>query len=327
MRRRMKQIYEAPRTWLTAGAILIASSFVIGYHQDQRLADLALAEMGEKPTPITIQEIYQNQNSIELTDTQLLAEIDLNKAARRSIAFGDIQETYLLVPAFAVSEIGRDRVNRLFRRNGDEGLSGRYQVGPRSERGHPIPVGILIFDITADEMPNWQIESMGLRPLGAGLNGKIVLLSGTTFDRTKWQDALAVASFDAAIIEFIGENASLLPLITPTRSAVVVDAISPNLSRLRANIFLFGIAFLLCGGLMVLKRYIPQRRRRVRNTSFGPEDNLSVSTLQFFDPIASQDELHYEDEADQPPAIVSRVLSRSAEAISRGATTRVRSRL
>ncbi len=312
--------------WLIAGATLIASSLAIGYHQDQRLADAALAAMEETPAPVAIQDISRNQIPIIPTETQLLAEVDLNDAVRHSIAVGDIQESYVLLPAYAVSDAGRDRANMLLRRNAEEGLSGQSGARPRSETGKPIPVGILVFDAKEDELPDMRFETMGLRPLGAGVNGEIILFSGTVFDRARWQNAMATASFDDAITAIIGQGEKELPVIALSRSVGAAWAHSPKLSALRGNIALLGVGLLFCGGLLALKRNIPDSRRRARSTLISPEEFLSVSEPQFFEPIASQDELQNEDAADQAPAIVSRVLSRTTGAFE-STTTRVKSRL
>ena len=106
----------------------------------------------------------------------------------------------------------------------------------------------------------------------------------------------------------------------------VAGAHSPKLSRMRGNIALFGFFLVLGGGLLALKQYIPVSRRQVRSDLASSDEFLSVSTPQFFEPIASQDELQNEDAADQASVIVSRVLSRTAEAFET-TTTRVKSRL
>ncbi|MGI9391334.1 MAG: hypothetical protein ACR2O1_14850 [Boseongicola sp.] len=327
MLRLLKNIYEMPKKWLTAGVILISSSLVIGYHQDQRLADATLAAMGEKPLSFAVQEITRESRSGASAEFQLFAEARLETSAIHPIGSEETERTYVLLPIYAVSETGRLKANRFLRRNSEEPLPGQYQEWHLNESGDPVPAGILIFEVSTEEMENWRFETLGIQRLGRGLNGEVILLSGSIFSPTNLPASVDSQGFDSAVFEIIGEGADFLPLIAPIRASGAASSGSATLTALRDNCLMLGFAFLFCGAFGVLKHYVPEYQRPDYNSPVNREVDLSNRTFDFFEPIASQDELLEEDEGFHSSVAVSRAISRAADTIGRNAIPRIKSRL
>ena len=315
MLRWLKQTFDGPQIWLTIGVVLIALSLVVGYHQDQRLADVTLAKKVDLPSPVAIQAFSQDKHTNMLGEFQLLTEVNLGDAGIHRIGDGDMQEAYLLVPAYPLSEGGQRQASTQLRET----------AGAPAAR--QSPVAILVYDISANSRAPVTFDNIGLQSLGSGHDGDVVLLAGTMFDRAMWQDALSGTAFSAALVDFLGEGADLLPLIAPYRDGKTAGGAAVDLARLEYFYFAFGMAFILCSGVMLSKRYIPDPQRNARKPKVGTVRKPSIPPLKFFQPIVSQEDLIDADQ-DAPPSVhVPKFVARAADAIARGGKSRAKSRL
>ncbi len=324
MIRWLKRTFDGPQIWLTIGAVLIALSFVVGYHQDQRLADAALAEKIDLPSPVAIQDFSQGKHTNMLEEFQLLAEVDLDRGGIRTIGVGSMQAAYLLVPAYPLSAAGRQIANLRLRGETDADAPSDPSGARPSGSQQSFPVAILVYDISANPSAPRTFDSIGLQFLGAGPDGDVVLLAGTMFDRAMWQDALTGTAFDAALVEISGEGADFLTLIAPRLKGNVTGGKASELSRLVYVYLAFGLAFILFGGVMYLKSKVPEPRRIAQKIRPLATRIPSIPPFSFFQPIVSQEDLIDADEDVPPSAHIPKFMNRAADAIVRN---RVKSRL
>ena len=322
MLRWIKKTFDGPQIWLTIGAVMVALSLVVGYHQDQRLADATLAEKIDLPSPVAIQEFSQDEHTNMLAEFQLLAEVDIARAGIRTIGEGSMREAYIFIPAYPLSEGGRQIAN--LATPSLTALPADPSGAEASGSKRAGPVAILVYDASANIRSPLTFNKIGLRSLGAGSVGEVVLLAGTMFDRTMWQDALTGTAFDAALVDFLGEGTENLLLIAPHLNGKAAVAAAPDLSRLGYVYLAFGLAFFLCGGVVLLKRYIPDPQRKVRKSSVGTLRKPSLPPFTYFQPIVSQEDLLDADQDAPPSMLVPKFVARAAGAVAR---SRVKSRL
>ncbi len=184
----------------------------------------------------------------------------------------------------------------------------------------------MVYDVSSGTAASPNVYGLGLRSLGAGLDGDVVIFAGKMFDRAMWQDAFTGTEFDAALVDFLGEGADSLPLIAPYRAHKSFGVAVPDLSRLENVYLAFGIAFFILGGAMLVRRQAPGPKRQARKPGPAAPRKASLPPFTFFQPIVSQEELIDADEDVSLLAHIPKFMNRAADAAARGGKTPVKSR-
>ncbi len=316
----LKNWIGAPRFWLTLGTVLIVVAMGLTYHNDQNLADKTLASKVDLPKPVRIQDFDRATDSNLLGELQMLAEIDMGKSVLRQFSEGETQETYLLLPVYGLSAGSRARSDMFIL--GAAAQPHRPVPRPVQRLGgdrFAVPIAVLVYDMTDTAPRPTDAEALGLRVLGRGFNGDMVVISGVAFSRVLWAEGTSRADVAIAAREIFGFSADhTVPLIAPYRT--LRDA-TGGADMTEARNFLAAAGFVaLLFGLSLLVRGHPKRPHSrtptERSTPTTPPSNASKA---YFHPLMPQDEIQDAERDARVSSELSfrRISRRVAPALSR----------
>lgn len=277
---------------MTLGAVLFIAAMGLTYHNDQNLADRALATKVDLPDPVLIQDFDRTTNSNLLGELQVLVETNNDQSVLRQFGEGEMRESYLLLPVYPVSKGGFARSFRVI--NGYAQTPHR-PVPRKSAFRTDAPIAVLVYDVTDKRLRPRDGDAFGLTLLGRGFNGDVALMSGVAFSRALWADGTTRSQVEVAARDvFALPESETVPLIAPY---IALRAAPFGSDMTEARNFLGSVAIVaLLFGLSLIKRSFAKRPAVVKPS--GPRKPNQVGTrhsASFFDPLLPQDEIQKAD--------------------------------
>ncbi|MDD9978510.1 MAG: hypothetical protein OXQ30_12375 [Boseongicola sp.] len=280
------------RLWFTAGAVLLFSFFVIGYHQDQQLANQTLAEKIGLPLPVPVQEFSALRDTNALNETFLIGEANIDTL---SLLVTDEDESLLLLSIFALSNDGRAKTDvfmNMYAGGPSVGAPGEVDGTGQVERnGKEMVEAVLVFDTLEEsfQVPSTFLSDRGIRILGTGNNGSILAIPGAIIEDTMWSNK------SKSIADWISNNAITLddntvPFVAPFRLEDRVPPVS-NYEATRELHFVSGLALIVIGFLVSFSPSQVFERRPTHVPGYKVTGSTDERIASYFQPIATQDEL------------------------------------
>jgi len=278
---------------MTLGVVLLVSAMGLTYHNDQTRADRVLATKVDLPDPVIIQDFDRGAHSNLLGELQVLAETDFDRSVIRQFADGAARDSYLMVPVHPVSRGGMQRARQI----SDENAEAPHRPVSRSAAvASDTPIAVLIYDVTETIPRSRDAGAFGLRQIGRGFTGDLVLISGVVFSGALWAEGTTHAEVEAAAREVFGlPEGSAIPLVSPY---VALRSVPGGTDMTEARNFLASLATvaMLFGASLIVrnlsKRPVLLKMRGARK----PRPNASGQSEGFFDPLLPQDEIQKSDE-------------------------------
>lgn len=287
---RLLKYFQTPRLWLTAGAVCLAASVLLGYHEDQVAADSVMADKVPSPSAAFIQNYDPATHSNILREVRLLGEVAFGQSTRVNVGSETAPKMVEVVPVYAVSEVSAP-------------IAAATLAGEGAPVAGPAIVGM------EDNTPLALAVSEGLAenfliPLGKGRNGPLVSLFGATIGNGEVFQATARALARDGVSLMPG-----MPVVWLYPGGTRPHATSKDYSTLRQMLDMLVIAMVLTGGLLAV---LPSRPKRPAPESFQEVPAVGefpgvFATKRDHDEERIRDE---QDASERQAARTRRVLSR-----------------
>jgi len=277
-----------PRFWMTLGAVLIIAAMGLTYHNDQNLADKTLATKVNLPDPVRIQDFDRASNSNLLGELQVLAEADIDQSVLHQFGEGDLQESYLLLPVYPVSEGSFVRAASFIN---EQSRRPHRPVSRASAANKDTPIAVLVYDMTDKILRPRDAEAFGLTVLGRGFNGDLALVSGVAFSRAFLAEGTTRQEVEiAARVEYNLSGSQAVPLIAPF---IALRATPRRADMTEARNLLGSVGTIaLLFGLSLLARGFSKHPIVLKSSGLRkPNQTGTGQSALFFDPLLPQDEI------------------------------------
>lgn len=288
----VRHIAISPRTWLAIGAFCIGTSFMLGYHLDQRSADREMARKVGRPDEVLVQDFIPDRHMNLLNEVHTLGQTVDGDQVTVNVGSEQTPQWIKVIPIYAVSsefqpianavlQSGRKAPVRPMSRNAAEALRRqRLEIEGIATRALAFAIAEASAQDTAATGSNPFVvlaESGAIRLVD--ISGALV--TGHTL-RASVAQALLAEGIASAPDSLMIAPAALSE--TSQSSEAMLEGLRWWLSFLGVGLVLFAmLAQRLSGGLAG----VPKKPTPVQNV----EAHGSFPAIGLFQPIASQDEL------------------------------------
>ena len=296
----LRNILISPRIWLATGAFCIGSSFVVGYYSDQQNAYQVLHRKVGTPQEVFIQDFVPEMHMNMINHVNILGEVVVDKAVTVNLGSEDGPRWTLVVPIFPVgSEMMPFALQKITRDDGGVRRPvPRSEAPTLSERNSRIDaLQSHAFAFVVKNLPNADDAASDLGEEGFEViadieTRQLVRLSGSIVSGRNLQVRLSSALLQAGI-----RSTPDTLMIEPPDVASTELVSEGALMRARTWLVAFGIFFALVAATMpLIATASPRKPSRVPATENVPASK-AFPAVQFFQPIATQDELLREEDA------------------------------
>lgn len=306
----LKDLVLAPRLWLSAGVFCFGASIVIGYHQDQMVAETTLAQKISLPEKVSVQDFSSDRHENALSEVNILAEVALERMVRIDVGNETSPRVVDVVPIYPVSRqtfpiansiltskqrpVARDDAPKIAARN------------EQLERVENVPVGLLIME--ADSSNNFDNLMVA-----AGQNGPLVDVSGVLIGASS-----IVENAESPLAEMGVVLISGAIVVSPYLNGRATAGDIADYTALRETLFWVSLGMFAVGGASLFSIFPKFKKKKQPASAHQVKAVGAFPAIDPFQPIADQNEIADEN---SPPKRISRVLTAAVD------TFRTRSQL
>lgn len=309
----LKDLALAPRLWLSAGVFCLGASIVIGYHQDQMVAETTLAQKISLPEKVYIQDFSSDRHENALNEVNVLAEVALDRSVRIDVGNETSPRVVDVVPiypvsrqTYAIAQSLLTSVRRPVLRRDAEKIAARNDQLGRVEN---VPVGLLIMEADATS----TIADFDNLFVAEGRHGPLIDVPGVLIGAANILDQAEAPLADKGVVLISGAI-----VVSPYLSGRASAGDIADYTALRETLFWLSFGMFAVGGASLFS-VLPRFKKKKRQE--GAHQVKAVGAfpaIDPFQPIVDQNEIADENEA---PKRVSRALTAAMD------TFRTKSRL
>ena len=293
----VRHILISPRTWLSIGAFCIGTSFLLGYHLDQRSADRVLAKKVGQPREVLVQDFVPNLHKNMINGIHILGQTIQDECIKVNIGTDSEPRWITVRPIYAVGDALMPLAKQHIRKN--HGAIARPM--PRSAAGdirrkrqEIAGISRMALAFAIDEVaatPGPTEGPIAFKVLGEANEERLVEILGSEVTGNSLRKTVS----DALLINGTPSVPESL-LIAPTAMAAPVPADEPMVKALSWWLALAGASLAIVA--MIAPHAADFRLRRARRPLHVQvvEAHGSFPAVGAFQPIASQDELAVDEE-------------------------------
>lgn len=290
----VRNILFAPRTWLAMGAFCIGSSFVIGYHEEHRSAQEVLHAKVGLPEEVLIQNFAPDLHMNLIRQVRVLGETV--EGHSQTINLGSVEAPRWIeaVPVYPVgSDFAPIIAQRLSAATGQPrrpmprakaAEAARLHESMNSFRNHAFAFAI------SDNSGETSQSTNGLDVLADFDDRKLVRLSGALVTGPDFMQTVASAMGKTGIA-----STPETLMIEPAPQFADAGASQNYFAQLRTWLTVFGVLSALVAMLTPFFRNAAALENRRSAATQDVKAAHAFPAVQFFQPIATQDELSQEE--------------------------------
>ncbi len=290
---------SAPGAWLSLAGMLFTAAVLVGYHNDQIIADRVLSQR-QGPVPlVAIQNFDATRHSNMTSEVRLLAEVDFGQVIGVNLGTTDKPDHAAVIPLYPLSDAGAAAVQR----EASAHITHRPIARAAVNRAPALPIGAVLSNVPIAAANNLDLERLMARRIGGGLHGMVVEISGVARPDHPGGNILSQVLYGSR-----GTEGFVPVVVEPFQLDRAAFPSAESDGWVQTLLMKFGLVTFLTAVMLAVRPPELQRPRRQFVRVVSTAASLQLSHHTQFQRIATQDELYDAEELGRlrPPNAIMR---------------------